>query len=64
MSAGSHGHPASDVLATQSLLLPQDPGAPPVQQSQLNGLLASAASTVGAAATNDRTRPRLQDATP
>ena len=43
--ARADGDPASDVLATQSLFLPQDAGIPPAQQSQLFGLLGSAASS-------------------
>jgi len=37
------GDPASDVLATQSLFLPQDAGIPFVQQGQLAGLLEATA---------------------
>ncbi|HEY3944484.1 MAG TPA: hypothetical protein VGL78_04590 [Solirubrobacteraceae bacterium] len=36
------GDPASDVLATQQLFLPQDAGIPSAQQAQLAGLLQSA----------------------
>lgn len=36
------GDPASDVLATQQLFLPQDAGIPPAQQARLAGLLAAA----------------------
>jgi hypothetical protein len=43
-SALADGDPASDVLATQSLFLPQDAGIPLTQQNQLSALLASAAS--------------------
>lgn len=42
-SARADGDPASDVLATQSLFLPQDAGIPVGQQSQLTGLLEAAA---------------------
>ena len=42
-SARADGDPASDVLATQSLFLPQDAGIPVGQQSQLSGLLDAAA---------------------
>ncbi|MGH2881713.1 MAG: hypothetical protein ACRDPA_03250 [Solirubrobacteraceae bacterium] len=42
-SARADGDPASDVLATQSLFLPQDAGIPLGQQSQLTGLLEAAA---------------------
>jgi hypothetical protein len=42
-SARADGDPASDVLATQPLFLPQDAGIPVGQQSQLTGLLAAAA---------------------
>jgi hypothetical protein len=42
-SARADGDPASDVLATQSLFLPQDAGIPLGQQSQLAGLLDAAA---------------------
>jgi hypothetical protein len=41
-AARADGDPASDVLATQSLYLPQDAAASPVQQAQLTGLLAEA----------------------
>jgi hypothetical protein len=44
-SALADGDPASDVLATQSLFLPQDAGIPLAQQNQLSALLASAASS-------------------
>jgi len=44
-SALADGDPASDVLATQSLFLPQDAGIPLAQQNQLTALLGSAAST-------------------
>jgi hypothetical protein len=40
--ARADGDPASDVLATQSLFLPQDAGVPAGQQSQLVGLLGEA----------------------
>jgi hypothetical protein len=42
-SARADGDPASDVLATQSLFLPQDARIPAGQQSQLTGLLEAAA---------------------
>jgi hypothetical protein len=41
--ARADGDPASDVLATQALFLPQDAGATPAQRGQLSGLLATAA---------------------
>lgn len=41
--ARADGDPASDVLATQSLFLPQDAGIPPGQQVQLQQLLQEAA---------------------
>jgi hypothetical protein len=41
-SARADGDPASDVLATQSLFLPQDAGVPPAQQAQLGALLEAA----------------------
>ena len=41
-SALADGDPASDVLATQSLFLPQDAGISPEQQGQLAGLLQAA----------------------
>jgi hypothetical protein len=44
-AARADGDPASDVLATQSLFLPQDGGIPLPQQSQLNGLLQASASS-------------------
>jgi len=44
-SALADGDPASDVLATQSLFLPQDAGIPLAQQNQLSALLGSAASS-------------------
>jgi hypothetical protein len=44
-SARADGDPASDVLATQSLFLPQDAGIPVGQQSQLTGLLRAAAAS-------------------
>ncbi len=43
-AARADGDPASDVLATQSLFLPQDAGIPLAQQSQLTGLLQASAS--------------------
>jgi hypothetical protein len=42
-SATADGDPASDVLATQSLFLPQDAAVPPAQQAQLAALLREAA---------------------
>jgi hypothetical protein len=42
-SAKADGDPASDVLATQSLFLPQDAAVPPAQQAQLAALLREAA---------------------
>jgi hypothetical protein len=42
-SAKADGDPASDVLATQSLFLPQDATVPPAQQAQLAELLREAA---------------------
>ena len=42
-AARADGDPASDVLATQSLFLPQDAGIPFAQQGQLAGLLEAAA---------------------
>lgn len=42
-SAAADGDPASDVLATQSLFLPQDAGLPVAQRAQLAGLLQAAA---------------------
>ena len=41
-SAAADGDPASDVLAQQSLFLPQDAGLSSTQQSQLGALLSSA----------------------
>ena len=41
--ARADGDPASDVLATQALFLPQDAGATPAQRAQLTGLLQTAA---------------------
>lgn len=41
-SALADGDPASDVLATQPLFLPQDAGVTPQQQVQLTGLLQAA----------------------
>jgi len=43
-AARADGDPASDVLATQSLFLPQDAGIPARQQAQLAALLQSARS--------------------
>jgi hypothetical protein len=40
--AKADGDPASDVLATQQLFLPQDAALPPAQQSQLVGLVQEA----------------------
>jgi hypothetical protein len=40
--ARADGDPASDVLATQALFLPQDAGATPTQRAQLSALLAAA----------------------
>ncbi len=40
--ARGDGDPASDVLASQSLFLPQDAGISPTQQAQLAALLADA----------------------
>lgn len=42
-AARADGDPASDVLATQSLFLPQDAGIPFGQQGQLSGLLEATA---------------------
>jgi hypothetical protein len=42
VSARADGDPASDVLATELLFLPQDAGVPPAQQLQLGALLQSA----------------------
>ena len=44
-AARADGDPASDVLATQALFLPQDGGIPIGQQSQLTGLLQAAAQS-------------------
>jgi hypothetical protein len=44
-SALADGDPASDVLATQPLFLPQDAGIPLAQQNQLSALLGSAATS-------------------
>jgi len=44
-SALADGDPASDVLATQSLFLPQDAGIPLAQQNQLSALLGRTASS-------------------
>jgi hypothetical protein len=44
-SARADGDPASDVLATQALFLPQDAGVPVGQQGQLTGLLEAAAKS-------------------
>jgi hypothetical protein len=41
--ARADGDPASDVLSTQALFLPQDAGATPAQRAQLSVLLATAA---------------------
>jgi hypothetical protein len=41
--ARADGDPASDVLATQALYLPQDAGATPAQRAQLSALLQTAA---------------------
>ncbi len=41
-SARADGDPASDVLATQSVFLPQDANFPPTQQAQLAALLQAA----------------------
>jgi len=41
--ARADGDPASDVLATQALFLPQNAGATPAQRAQLTGLLQTAA---------------------
>jgi hypothetical protein len=41
-TARADGDPASDVLASQSLFLPQDAGVAPAQQSQLTALLVAA----------------------
>jgi hypothetical protein len=43
-SARADGDPASDVLATQALFLPQDAGIPLAQQNQLTAMLGAAAS--------------------
>jgi len=42
-SASADGDPASDVLATQSLFLPQDASIPPRQEEELSALLQTAA---------------------
>ena len=44
-SARADGDPASDVLATQTLFLPQDAGIPLAVQNQLTALLGTAASS-------------------
>jgi len=44
-AARADGDPASDVLATQALFLPQDAGIPLAHQSQVAGLLQAAASS-------------------
>ena len=44
-AARADGDPASDVLATQPLFLPQDAGIPLAQQNQLTGLLGAAANS-------------------
>jgi hypothetical protein len=41
-AASADGDPASDVLATQTLFLPQDAGATPAQRAELSALLAAA----------------------
>ncbi len=41
-AAKADGDPASDVLATQSLFLPQDAALPPARQNQLVGLIGEA----------------------
>lgn len=43
--ARADGDPASDVLATQALFLPQDAGIPLAQQNQLTALLGAAANS-------------------
>ena len=43
--ARADGDPASDVLATQSLFLPQDAGIPVGQRSQLSALVSAAAAS-------------------
>jgi hypothetical protein len=43
-SARADGDPASDVLATQALFLPQDAGIPLAQQNQVTAMLGAAAS--------------------
>lgn len=45
MPALADGDPASDVLATQPLFLPQDGNVPAVQQAELSALLQSAAQS-------------------
>ncbi len=44
-TARADGDPASDVLATQSLFLPQDAGVPFAQQNQLTALLGAAGTS-------------------
>jgi hypothetical protein len=44
-SARADGDPASDVLATQPLFLPQDAGIPLAQQNQLSALLTTATNS-------------------
>jgi hypothetical protein len=44
-AARADGDPASDVLATQPLFLPQDAGIPLAQQNQLTALLGAAATS-------------------
>ncbi len=44
-AARADGDPASDVLATQPLFLPQDAGIPLAQQNQLTALVGAAASS-------------------
>jgi hypothetical protein len=43
LPARADGDPASDVLATQSVFLPQDAGIPPAQQAQLEQLIGETA---------------------
>jgi len=44
-AARADGDPASDVLATQSVFLPQDAGIPIAQQGQLTSLLWASSSS-------------------
>jgi hypothetical protein len=44
-AARADGDPASDVLATQALFLPQDAGIPLAQQGQLSALVSAAATS-------------------